>query len=140
MRDRDSLQSDLNACLETVPDITFAYLFGSRARGDARPDSDVDVAVHGRPSGWPLFRDTSGALGERFATGRIHLTLLADAPPGLVYRVLGDGILLLDRDPVSRVRFATRNLSMYQDMAHMRRQYAEADAARSRAAGGPHGG
>ena len=131
MRSRDALVDDLAACLGTVPGVTFAYLFGSRARGDAREDSDVDVAVYGRPSGWPLFRETFGALGERFPTGQVHLTLLADAPPGLVYRVLRDGVLLLDRDPVTRVRFATRNMSMYQDMAYMHRQYAEADAARA---------
>lgn len=128
MDSRDALVTDLTACLEAVPALVFAYLFGSRARGDAR--EDIDVAVYGRPSGWPLFRDVLGALGERFPTGRVHLTLLADAPPGLVYRVLRDGVLLIDRDAVSRVRFATRNLSMYQDMAHMHRQYAEGDAAR----------
>ena len=132
MHPRDALVTDLTACLEAVPDIAFAYLFGSRARGDAREDSDVDVAVYGRPSGWPLFRDTFGALGERFPTGRVHLVMLADAPPGLVHRVLRDGVLLIERDPVARVRFATRNMSAYQDMAHMHRQYAEADAVRAR--------
>lgn len=136
MRSRDALVADLAACLEQVPAATFAYLFGSRARGDAREDSDVDVAVYGTPSGWALFRDCLGALGERFPTGRVHLTLLADAPPGLVYRVLRDGVPLLDRDPVARVRFAVRGMSMYQDMAHMHRLYAEADAARAGGKGG----
>lgn len=132
MRSRDALVTDLSACLRTVPAIAFAYLFGSQARGEAHDDSDVDVAVYGRPSGWSLFRDSLGALGDRFPTGQVHLVLLADAPPGLVYRVLRDGVLLLDRDPVARVRFAVRGMSMYQDMAHMHRQYAEADAARAR--------
>ena len=135
MRSRDALVADLAACLDEVPAITFAYLFGSQARGDAREDSDVDLAVHGRPSGWSLFRDSLGALGERFATGQVHLTLLADAPPGLVYRVLRDGLLLLDRDPVARVRFAVRGMSMYQDMTHMHRLYAAADGARVRRKG-----
>ena len=137
---RDALVTDLTACLNEVPNVTFAYLFGSRARDDARRDSDVDVAVFGEPSGWALFRDCFSALGQRFATGQVHLVLIADAPPGLVYRVLRDGLLLLDRDPVTRVRFAVRNMSMYQDMAHMRRQYAEADAARARRGGAVRGG
>ena len=132
MKTRDALVIDLTACLDSVPGIAFAYLFGSRARGDARQDSDVDVAVFGVPNGWPLFRDSMAALGERFPTGQVHLVLLADAPPGLVYRVLRDGHLLLDRDPATRVRFAVRSMSKYQDMAHMYRQYAEADAARAR--------
>lgn len=28
-----------------VPQVRFAYLFGSRAQGRERPDSDIDVAV-----------------------------------------------------------------------------------------------
>ena len=38
---RDALVTDLTACLNELPNVTFAYLFGSRARGDARQDSDV---------------------------------------------------------------------------------------------------
>ncbi len=132
MRSRETLIDDLTACLAQVPAIDFAYLFGSRARGDAREGSDIDVAVHGRPSGWRLFRDTLGALGDRFATGQAHVVLLADAPPDLAYRVLRDGVLLVDRDPTVRVRFAVRSLSMYQDMEHTRRRYADADTARVR--------
>ena len=35
----------LVAYLAAQPDVLAAYLFGSYARGDARPDSDVDLAV-----------------------------------------------------------------------------------------------
>ena len=30
---------------QNLPDLTAVYLFGSRARGTARPDSDLDLAV-----------------------------------------------------------------------------------------------
>ena len=41
LRLRDGLARGLRA----EPTVRLAYLFGSRARGAARPDSDVDVAV-----------------------------------------------------------------------------------------------
>lgn len=133
MRSRETLIDDLKACLSQVPAIEFAWLFGSQARGDARADSDIDIAIHGRPGGWPLFRDSLAALGDRVPTGQAHVVLLADAPPGLAHRVLRDGVLLVDRDPVARVRFSVRSQSMYQDMEHARRRYAAADSARARA-------
>lgn len=44
-------------------DVAGAFLFGSRARGDYRPDSDADIAVllHGRRS---RFLDTKLALAD----------------------------------------------------------------------------
>ena len=35
----------LRRALEAESDVANAVLFGSRARGSARPDSDVDIAV-----------------------------------------------------------------------------------------------
>ena len=46
------------------PGATF-YVFGSRARGDARPDSDVDVYVvfpEGKENFWDLYVEVSKAL------------------------------------------------------------------------------
>ena len=41
----DELVADLAERLKPEADVAVAYLFGSRARGTARPNSDVDVAV-----------------------------------------------------------------------------------------------
>lgn len=43
----------LRAALVAVPGVEAAFIFGSLARGDARPDSDVDLLVYGNgiPSG-----------------------------------------------------------------------------------------
>ena len=40
-----SLDDALRAALEAIPEVRVAYLFGSRATGRARPDSDLDVLV-----------------------------------------------------------------------------------------------
>lgn len=85
-----------------------AYLYGSRARGDAGPASDVDIAL--------LFRSTpeSGLdspatrmqdVLERELGPPVDVLVLNGAPPDLVRRVIRDGVLLLDRDPAARLRF-----------------------------------
>ncbi|MHB1283971.1 MAG: nucleotidyltransferase domain-containing protein, partial [Metallibacterium scheffleri] len=46
----EPLASQLRAVLARHPQVNFAMLFGSLARGTARPDSDLDLAVGaGRP-------------------------------------------------------------------------------------------
>ncbi|MCP4656341.1 MAG: nucleotidyltransferase domain-containing protein [bacterium] len=44
---RDSLVETLGEALTERPEVELALLFGSRARGTQREDSDVDVAVEG---------------------------------------------------------------------------------------------
>lgn len=101
------------------------YLFGSRARGDARSDSDIDVAVLLSDPGQgglvgPL-SDLSGRL-ERALGRTVDLINLRTAPPDLVHRVLRDGELLLDRNPDERVAFEVRLRNDYFDvLPHLER-------------------
>ena len=41
----EDLEARVRAAITPIDAIRVAYFFGSRARGDARPDSDLDVAV-----------------------------------------------------------------------------------------------
>ena len=81
----EELTADLAARLEAEPDIAVAYLFGSRARGNARPNSDVDVAVllDGGVDTHRRQLDLMATLGAN-----VDLVILNDAPPALGYRVL----------------------------------------------------
>ncbi len=89
--------------------VAFAYLFGSRARGQARATSDVDVAVYLDPPEEPERRlertlDLMRRLAD--ATGmEADLLILSDAPLRLLGRVLRDRVVLWSRDEPLRVRF-----------------------------------
>lgn len=91
--------------------VDFAYLFGSHARGDAQPDSDIDVAVHldgtVDPSRYlTLSIDLAGQLAHRSGLGPIEgAVVLNDAPLRLVGRILADRRVIYRRDEPARVRY-----------------------------------
>jgi predicted nucleotidyltransferase len=107
----------LTRALEAESDVANALLFGSRARGSARPDSDVDVAVQLIP-GAPRDARAVGGLTARLETavGRsIGLVLLDEASPPLAYRIFRDGRLLVERDHAALVARKTRAILDYLD-------------------------
>jgi hypothetical protein len=115
-------------------DIVCAYLFGSEARGEAGPDSDVDVAVlfqHEPPLTLDgLGLDLAAALED--VLGRpVDLVVLDRASPDLVHRVLRDGILVYEADRAARVRFEVRSRAEYFDVLPYLQEY-------RRVAGAPH--
>lgn len=103
-----------------------AYLFGSIARGDDRPGSDVDVAVlfeddpPPRLEGLPV--DLHDAL-QTAAGRRLDLVVLNGAPPDLGHRILRDGRLILDRNPSRRIAFEVRTRNAYFDLLPVLRRY-----------------
>src|SRR5919107_1423503 len=71
-------------------DVRLALLFGSRARGRARPDSDADVAVLGKSLDLlRLASDLSDAAGVE-----VDVVSLEDPGYPLLNVVLRDGLLL----------------------------------------------
>ena len=92
------------------------WLFGSEARGQARRDSDVDLAaLSSRPiSAEQLF---AARLELEALLGRsVDLVDLRRASPILGRQVVRDGRLLLDRDPADRHVFAMLLPSRYADL------------------------
>ena len=86
----------LRSALRTEPKVRLAILFGSRARGDHRADSDVDLVVElDNPSQrHRLSERLEAALGLR-----VQLALLEDAEgaPLLLEQVLEEGRVVVDR-------------------------------------------
>lgn len=85
----------------------FGFVFGSRAEGEARSDSDLDVAAWwgaAAPDGW----DVPLAPG-------VDLVVLDTAPLWLAGRVALHGRLLFDDDPPARVAWQADTRFVYLD-------------------------
>jgi predicted nucleotidyltransferase len=123
---REEIESLLRARIEAERDVLAAWLFGSVARGEARPDSDVDVAIlTGRPRPRRL-EDLPVELEAALcrALGRtVQVVVVDHAPADLVHRVLRDGVLLVDRDRSARIRFEVAARNRYFDMQPIWREY-----------------
>ncbi len=89
-------------------DVAFALVFGSHARGDAREDSDVDLALWGTDGldVWAL----RGQLPDS-----IDLVDLRSAPMLLAGRIALGGVVVLDDDPPTRVRWQAETRKRHLD-------------------------
>lgn len=106
--------------------VVAARLFGSQARGDPGPLSDVDIAVWLDPTlssdaRFDLQLALIGAATAAAGTGEVDVVPLNDAPPLLRHRAIRDGRLLLDRDPCRRIGLDTDAVLEYLDTEPLRR-------------------
>jgi len=109
-----------------VPELAAAYLFGSTARGDARPGSDVDIGLLYETAPAPtLSSQPLLAAAELESLLGLHVDLVAlnKAPADLVHRVLRDGLLLLQPNPSRRIAFEVRARNEYFDLLPFLRRY-----------------
>ncbi len=102
------------------------YLYGSQARGTARPSSDVDLGVlfeTPRPPGYAgLPLDLEAALEEHLGLP-VQVVDLERVPVDLFHRVLRDGRLMLERDRSRRVEFEVRRRNEYFDLLPILQAY-----------------
>jgi len=107
----------LRRILEGEPDVAYALLFSSCARGAGRADSDADVAIE-LTAGAARDVHALGGLVTRLesATGRlVDLVLLDETPAPLAYRIFRDGLLLVERDHGALVARKARAILDYLD-------------------------
>jgi len=94
------LDQRIARAVESIPGIAALALFGSRASGRERPDSDLDVAV--LPAAGADRRDlqvsVAVALADLAPEGRVDVVFLDEAPELLRHNVLAGGRLVLCRD------------------------------------------
>jgi uncharacterized protein len=121
-----SLEQRIVGVFASRAGVAAVYLFGSTARGAARPGSDVDVAVLFDAPPSPTLSGPrlviEGDL-ERALGAPVDLVVLNDAPVDLRARVLRDGALLIDRDRSARIAFEVRTRNEAFDLEPVLARY-----------------
>ncbi|GMU54275.1 MAG: hypothetical protein AMXMBFR33_34210 [Candidatus Xenobia bacterium] len=108
--------------------VRLAYLFGSRARNEAREDSDYDLALYFEPMPALERLDRLTALepGLRsFVGSPLDLVILNDAGPLLAREATIRGRLLFG-DPEDAFRLEQRIRARYEDLESSQRFFTEA--------------
>jgi uncharacterized protein len=98
--------------------VRFVFLHGSQASGDASETSDIDLAA--------FFQEPAPVAFELDLPTGVDLLVLNDAPLEIAGRIALDGVLVLDVDEVSRVRWQSRTRKVYADERYrIERSHAE---------------
>jgi uncharacterized protein len=123
----DRLQSKIVA----LPALRLAVLFGSTARGEARPRSDVDLGVLLDPDTRDLRIHVEAELG-RAAEREVDVIFLRDAPPLLRFEISREGVLLFEKEDGLWTDFKVRAMVDWWDWAPYSRMFTAAAVRRLR--------
>lgn len=108
----DGMVNKLKSALEKDPNIIFAFLFGSYAKGDASGNSDLDIAVF-----FDVQKDSFDLLGAKehlraqiskgveLPINKIDIVNLSNANLSISSTVAHDGIILKGEDTLALARF-----------------------------------
>lgn len=108
-------EETIKRVLESSPKISSAWLFGSQARGAARPDSDVDIAVLlSAPLTTEETIGLSAELSWELKEDHVDLVILNGASPILAFEAIS-GVNLLCRDRAFQAEFFSLICRLYED-------------------------
>ncbi|HSS52201.1 MAG TPA: nucleotidyltransferase domain-containing protein [Thermoanaerobaculia bacterium] len=130
----EQLDKDITRAVQDLPGISVLVVFGSRARGTHRPDSDLDVAV--LPASLDssarrhLQADLAVALADLAPEGRVDVVLIDEADDVLRQRIMESGRVLINRDNKAWKELRVRTMREYGDREWARRLFMEAQRRR----------
>src|SRR5262249_55355251 len=107
------------------PEVIACYLFGSRADGKARPDSDIDLAVFTAPvMPCTLYHVLAyyAPLSVLCGTDKIDLVWLNQAPLSLQWTIVSTGIQLFCCDTLALADFIEQTARVARDCSYYARR------------------
>jgi len=127
------IEERVREAVAEVPGVAVMLVFGSRARGRSRPDSDLDVAV--LPASTEqgeeddalqrhrLQKRLAVSLYELAPEGRVDVVFLDEAPVTLRQKVMEEGRMVLCRDPAAWRALRVATMKEYGDSEWARKLY-----------------
>ena len=108
------------------PGVSVAYLFGSCARNERQPLSDIDIAVlvdkEIAKEEMLIYRaELTADLMSALKSNRVDVVCLNSAPPLLAHRAIRDGIVIYSKNERDRISFEVRALQQYIDTKPLRK-------------------
>jgi len=101
--------------LRSNDEVEAIYLFGSYAKGNAKPISDIDICVLTK-------RNIPKHVKEEILSNsskNIDISIFWDLPPTIRFRVFKEGKLLYKRDEIALRRVKVDTLKSYLDTQQM---------------------
>lgn len=113
------MKREIGTVLKNHEEIVFAYLFGSCARDEQFPQSDIDIAVYLTENTDPLAEKLSllGDLSSHLQRDDIDIVIMNSAPLSLLGRIMAHRKVLLDRNPYVRHAFESLTIRKYLDFS-----------------------
>ena len=125
-----NLERRLVGAAALYPEITTLVLFGSRASGKERADSDLDVGILCREDDPNARRDLQSRLAAELADlspeGRVDVVYMDEAPVLLRQRIMETGRVLISTDPAAWKALRVRTMREFGDQEPYRRLFREA--------------
>ncbi len=104
------------------PGVLAVLLFGSCARGEATPGSDVDVCLVLGPHPVTRFEASTKRL-DYLAETDLDLTVFQLLPLAIRSRILKEGRILFVQDEDALYALAAHTAKAFEDFRHIHRQY-----------------
>jgi len=111
--------------LFTKSGVILAYLFGSQAKGEIGPMSDIDIAVLWNKEEKEKLKKSlllQSRIKERLRTECIEVGSLNDQALSFCYNVIKDGICIFGKEK-DRVEYETSILNEYLDFSYLAEEY-----------------